>query len=129
MEPELRPLGDRMAGAMSKPRRLRPPGQKRPRLSLAGYQRPVPSRPARLEARERTVPVNPPPIEVPPVEQLRSTAMRLTAEFDQARLHQAAAHVSKAVEAMARAPEPAVNDNVFRSDVECQFELDEYERV
>lgn len=72
---------------------------------------------------------NPPPIPVPPLEVLREAAMRLTAELDQARLHQAAAHVSMAVDAMAKAPDAAVNDNVFRSDVECQFEVDEYERV
>ena len=66
---------------------------------------------------------NPPPIPVPPVEQLRADAMRLTAELDQARLGRAAAHVSMAVAAMAEAPEPAVNDNVFRSDVECEFEV------
>ena len=73
---------------------------------------------------ERAVSVfNPPPIPVPPVEQLRATAMRLTAELDQASLHQAAAHVSMAVDAMANAPDPAVNDNVFRSDVECEFEV------
>lgn len=72
---------------------------------------------------------NPPPIPVPPVEELRATAMRLTAELDQGRLHQAAAYVSMAVDAMARDPDPAVNDNVFRSDVECQFELDEHDRV
>ncbi len=72
---------------------------------------------------------NPPPIEVPSVEQLRASAMRLTAELDQARLHQAAAYASMVVDAMAKPPDPAVNDNVFRSDVECQFEVDEYERV
>jgi hypothetical protein len=65
---------------------------------------------------------NMPPIPVPPLDDLRAAAMRLTAELDQARLHQAAAHVSLAVEAMGKAPEPAVNDNVFRSDVECEFE-------
>jgi len=72
---------------------------------------------------------NEPPIPVPSLEALRAAAMRLTAELDQARLHQAAAYVSMAVDAMARPPEPAVNDNVFRSDVECQFEVDEYDRV
>ena len=72
---------------------------------------------------------NPPPMPVPPVEELRAAAMRLTAELDQAKLHQAAAHVSAAVEAIAGEPEPAVNDNVFRSDVECQFEMDEHGRV
>ena len=72
---------------------------------------------------------NPPPIPVPPVEELRAAAMWLTAELDQARLHQAAAHVSMAVEAMAKSPDPAVNDNVFRSDVECEFEVDEHDRV
>ena len=72
---------------------------------------------------------NPPPIPVPSVEEFRAAAMRLTAELDQARLHRAAAHMSMAVDAMTEAPEPAVNDNVYRSDVECEFELDEYERV
>jgi hypothetical protein len=72
---------------------------------------------------------NPPPIPVPPVEELRAAAMRLTAELDQARLHQAAAHVGLAVEAMAEGPEGAVNDNIFRSDVECEFEVDEHDRV
>jgi hypothetical protein len=72
---------------------------------------------------------NPPPIPVPPVEQLRAAAMRLTAELDQARLHQAAAHVSMAVHAITGEPDPAVNDNIYRSDVECEFELDEYDRV
>jgi hypothetical protein len=72
---------------------------------------------------------NPPPIPVPPVEELRAAAMRLTAELDQARLHQAAAHVSMAVHTITGEPDPAVNDNVFRSDVECQFEVDEYDRV
>jgi hypothetical protein len=28
-----------------------------------------------------------------------------------------------AVEAMAKSPDPAVDDNVFRSDVECEFEV------
>lgn len=120
---------------MSKPKRPPRAGQKRPRLSsLAGYQRPVPAgRPAskpRLEAWERQLSVyNPPPIPVPPVEELRAAAMRLTAELDQARLHKAAAHVSAAVHAITGEPDPAVNDNVYRSDVECQFELDEYDRV
>ena len=72
---------------------------------------------------------NPPPIPVPPVEELRATAMRLTAELDQARLHQAAAYVSMAVHTITGEPDPAVNDNMFRSDVECQFEVDEYDRV
>lgn len=72
---------------------------------------------------------NPPPIPVPPVEQLRADAVRLTAKLDQAKLHRAAAHVARAVEAMAEAPEPAVNDNVYRSDVECEFEVDEHDRV
>ncbi|HEX8466871.1 MAG TPA: hypothetical protein VF620_03585 [Allosphingosinicella sp.] len=34
-----------------------------------------------------------------------------------------------AVDARVKPPEPAVNDNVCRSDVECQFEVDEYERI
>jgi hypothetical protein len=72
---------------------------------------------------------NPPPIPVPPVEQLRDTAIRLTAELDHARLHQAAAYVAMAVDAMTTDPDDAVNDNKFRSDVECEFEVDEYDRV
>lgn len=72
---------------------------------------------------------NPPPMPVPPLAELRAAAMRLTAELDQAKLHRAAAHVSRAVEAMAEDPEAAVNDNVFRSDVECAFEVDEHGRV
>lgn len=72
---------------------------------------------------------NEPPLPVPPLEALRAAAMRLTAELDQARLHQAAAYVSMAVDAMALAPEAAVNDNGFRSDVECEFDLDEHGRV
>ncbi|HEX8124678.1 MAG TPA: hypothetical protein VF548_03775 [Allosphingosinicella sp.] len=72
---------------------------------------------------------NPPPIPVPPVEALRAAAIRLTAELDQAKLHRAAAHVSMAVHTITGEPDPAVNDNVYRSDVECQFEVDEYERV
>jgi hypothetical protein len=128
-----------MAGVMSKPKRSPRAGQKRPRLSLAGYQRPVPAgrHPPRnlwldawFEAVERPVSVfNPPPIPVPPLEELRATAIRLTAELDQAKLHRAAAHVSMAVQALAGAPDPAVNDNVHRSDVECEFELDEHDRV
>lgn len=55
--------------------------------------------------------------------------MRLAAELDEARLHQAAAYVGMAVEAMERDPEPAVNDNRPRPDAECEFELDEHDRV
>ena len=73
--------------------------------------------------------VYPPPVEVPPIEQLRETAVRLTAELDLARHHQAAAYVSMAVVAMTGGPDPAVSDLVYRSDVECQFEVDEYDRV
>lgn len=72
---------------------------------------------------------NPPPIPVPPVEELRAAAMRLTAELDQARLHKAAAQVSAAVHMITGEPDPAANDNVYRSDVECEFELDEHDRV
>lgn len=34
-----------------------------------------------------------------------------------------------AVHAITGEPDPAANDNVFRSDVECAFDLDEYDRV
>lgn len=73
--------------------------------------------------------VKPPPVEVQPDEALREAAVRLTAELDLARHHQAAAYVSMAVAALARDPEPAANGIVFRSDVECQFEVDEHDRV
>jgi hypothetical protein len=63
------------------------------------------------------------------VERLRDSAARLTAELDGARLYQAAAYVAMAVDAMERDPEPSVNDNDLRSDVECEFELDEHDRV
>jgi len=67
--------------------------------------------------------------EEPDVDRLRDAAARLTAELDEARLHQAAAYVAMAVDAMERAPELATNDNAPRSDVECDFELDEHGRV
>ena len=74
--------------------------------------------------------VKPPPVEVQPVEQLREAAERLTAELDLARLHQAAAYVSMAVVALEKDPAGvAADDRKYRSDVECQFELDEYDRV
>ncbi|MFL6843642.1 MAG: hypothetical protein ACJ8ER_02035 [Allosphingosinicella sp.] len=63
------------------------------------------------------------------MEHLREIAMRLTPELDEARLYQAAAYVSMAVDAMAQSPAAAVNDNVPRNDVECDFELDEHGRV
>jgi hypothetical protein len=115
-----------MAGAMSKRRGL-PRGQKRPRLSLAGYQRPVPPAPPRSS--EEAVPAEPPPVYPPPVERLRNAAMRLAAELDEAREYQAAAYVSMAADAMGPRDEAAVNDNRTYTDVECEFELDEYGRV
>ena len=76
------------------------------------------------------MPAEPPPIYPPaPVEQLRNSALRLTAELDEARLYQAAAYASMAVDAMEREPELAMNDNHLWSDVECEFELDEHDRV
>jgi hypothetical protein len=125
----LRPLADRMAGAMSKPLRLRSLGQKRPRLSLAGYQRPVRAGRHRLATRIEAVPEEPPLEYPPPVERLRNAALRLTAELDEARLYQAAAYVAMAVDAMSQRPEDAVNDNRPGSDMECEFELDEHGRV
>jgi hypothetical protein len=65
----------------------------------------------------------------PPVEHIRNAATRLTAELDDARLYQAAAYVAMAVDAMAQAPSDAMNDNRPASDVECEFELDEHDRV
>jgi hypothetical protein len=55
--------------------------------------------------------------------------MRLAAELDQVRLFQAAAHVAMAVDAMDRRPDPGVNDNAPRTDVELEFDLDEHDRV
>src|SRR5687767_2642483 len=73
--------------------------------------------------------VEPPPVELLPAEQLREAAVRLAAELDLARMHQAAAYVSMAVVAMAKDPDGAASDRKYRSDVECEFELDEYGRV
>lgn len=73
--------------------------------------------------------VEPPSVEVLPTEQLREAAERLTAELDLARLHQAAAYVSMAVVAMAKDPKGRVSDKKYKSDVECEFELDEHDRV
>jgi hypothetical protein len=73
--------------------------------------------------------VDPPPVEVLPAEQLREAAVRLTADLDLARMHQAAAYVSMAVVAMAKDPDGAAKDRKYRSDVECEFELDEHDRV
>jgi hypothetical protein len=63
------------------------------------------------------------------VDHLRDIATRLTGELDQARLYLAAAYVAMAVEAMEAAPAGAVNDNPPRTDVECEFVLDEHDRV
>jgi hypothetical protein len=62
------------------------------------------------------------------LEHFRQIAMRLAAELDEARLLQAAAYVAMAVDAM-ESPAAAINDNGPRSDVECEFELDEHGRV
>ena len=74
--------------------------------------------------------VKPPPVEAQPVERLRGSALQLTADLDLARLHQAAAYVSMAVTALEKGPaRVAAGDRKYRSDVECQFELDEHDRV
>jgi hypothetical protein len=75
------------------------------------------------------VPADPPLIYPPPVEHLRNAAMRLAAELDEAREYQASAYVSMAADVMGPPDEAAVNDNRPHSDVECEFELDEYDRV
>ncbi|HLL31856.1 MAG TPA: hypothetical protein VK403_12750 [Allosphingosinicella sp.] len=75
------------------------------------------------------------PAELPPIyppasiERLRNSARRLAAELDEVWLYQAAAYVAMAVDAMAQDPAPGVNDNRPGSDAECEFELDEYDRV
>lgn len=76
------------------------------------------------------MPAEPPPNYPPaPTQQLRNSALRLVAELDDARLYQAAAYAAMAVDAMEREPELSVNDNDPGSDVECEFELDEHDRV
>lgn len=55
--------------------------------------------------------------------------MRLAAELDSVGEYKAAAYVAMAVDAMEREPELAVNDNLPGSEVECEFELDEHDRV
>ena len=72
-----------------------------------------------------------PPLPYPPasIEQLRNSARRLIAGLDEVRLYQASAFVALALEAMALGPARAVNDDRPRSDSECEFELDEQERV
>jgi len=73
---------------------------------------------------------DPPSVEVLPADALREAAVRLTAELDLARMHQAAAYVSMAVAAMAKDPGgAAAKDRTYGSDVECAFEVDEYDRV
>jgi hypothetical protein len=106
-----------------------PRGQKRRRLLLAGYQRPVPAGRHRLATREEAVPAEPPLIYSPPVEHYRNAAMRLAAELAEQRLYQASAYVSMAVDVLGPREEAAVNDNRPHSDVECEFELDEHGRV
>ena len=80
-------------------------------------------------SRRRPLSVIPPPVQVLPAEELREAAVRLTAELDLARMHQAAAYVSMAVAAMTRDPGGAADDRTYRSDVECEFDVDEYDRV
>jgi hypothetical protein len=67
--------------------------------------------------------------EDPSVEHLRDAAMRLTAELEEARLFHAAAYVAMAIDAMDRRLPAPWNDNSPRTDVECEFELDEHDRV
>jgi hypothetical protein len=55
--------------------------------------------------------------------------MRLAAELDEARLYLAAAHASMAVDAIERSAGKAAYARAMRTDVECEFELDEHGRV
>ena len=66
----------------------------------------------------------PPPPGAGKAARLRKAGLRLAAELDEARLYQAAAHVAMAVDAMARKPDSAVNDNPAGADIECYFDLD-----
>ncbi len=121
-------MADRMAGAMSKPCGLAPLGQKCPCLSLAGYQRPVSAGPPpRLW--EEAVPEDPPLIYPLPSGHLRLAAVRLAGQLDSAKLHQAAAYVSMAVDSMPSDGPRGANDDRLRSEAECEFELDDYDRV
>jgi len=71
----------------------------------------------------------PPSTDQRPANHLRDAATRLTADLSEARLYQAAAYVAMAVEAMDTSVPAALNDNRPRTDVECEFELDEHGRV
>ena len=64
-----------------------------------------------------------------PVEHLRNAANRLAAELDDARLFQAAAYASMAADAISRGPAPPPTDDDLRTDVECEFEIDEHDRI
>ena len=63
------------------------------------------------------------------VDLLRNAAMRLAAELDEARLYQAAAYASMAVDSIERSAGKEVHAEAMRTDVECDFELDEHGRV
>lgn len=75
------------------------------------------------------MPETPPLIYPLPVEHLRNAANRLAAELDDARLYQAAAYASMAADAISQGPAPALTADDLRTDVECEFEVDEHGRV
>ena len=111
---------------MSKLPRLRLRSQKRPRLLLAGYQRPVPA--GRLAQRAGRAVAGETPIYPLPSEHLRNSALRLAAELDDAALYKAAAYASMVADAIADSRgEMQVLD--LRTDVDLDFELDEHGRV
>src|SRR5688572_8618128 len=64
-----------------------------------------------------------------PVEHLRNAAQRLAAELDDARLFQAAAYASMAADAIDQGPAPTPTSELLRTDVECEFEVDEHDRI
>jgi hypothetical protein len=70
-----------------------------------------------------------PPIYPLPVEHLRNAANRLAAELDDARLFQAAAYASMAADAIDEGPAHAPTVEIPRTDVECEFEVDEHDRI
>jgi hypothetical protein len=75
------------------------------------------------------MPARSPSIYPPPVNRLRTAATRLAAELDEARIYQAAAYVSMAVDAVERSAGEEAHAEKMRTDVECEFQLDEHGRV
>lgn len=70
-----------------------------------------------------------PPAYPLPAQHLRNAAARLAAELDDAKLYKAAAYASMVADAIDAGQTAAGHDDDMRTDVECDFELDEHDRV